>query len=90
MANVACETGAADAASRSKVEAVFRAAFPSGYVDVSEGYHGRLHVLVVSRDLDGLTEREKQARLWDVARRGLPDDTTSISLLIGYSPDELK
>jgi len=90
MADTACATETADAAYKRKVEAVFRAAFPSGYVDVSEGYHGRLHVLVVSRDFDGLTEREKEARLWEVARQGLPEDTTGISLLIGYSPDELK
>jgi hypothetical protein len=75
---------------KNKVTGVFRAAFPDGYVDVSEGYHGRLHVLVVSRDFDGLTEREKQARLWEVARQGLAEETPEISLLIGYSPEELK
>ena len=75
---------------KNKVSDIFRGAFPNGYVDVSEGYHHRLHVLVVSRDFDGLTEREKQARLWEVARHGLKEDTTDISLLIGYSPEELK
>ncbi|MBI1930671.1 hypothetical protein HYR99_41295 [Candidatus Poribacteria bacterium] len=75
---------------KNKVTQLFRAAFPEGYVDVSEGYHDRLHVLVISRDFDGLTEREKQTRLWEIARRELAEKTTEISLLIGYSPDELK
>jgi hypothetical protein len=75
---------------KNEVTEIFQTAFPTGYVDVSEGYHERLHVLVVSRDFDGLTEREKQARLWEVARQELADKTTEISLLIGYSPDELK
>ncbi|MBI3945705.1 MAG: hypothetical protein HY321_07290 [Armatimonadetes bacterium] len=80
----------ADDAYKNKVTAVFRDSFPNGYVDVSEGYHGLLHLLVVCRAFDGMTEREKQARLWEVARGGLADETTGISLLIGYSPDELK
>ena len=75
---------------KNSVTQIFRVAFPDGYVDVSEGYHDRLHVLVVSRDFDGLTEREKQTRLWEIARRELAEKTTGISLLIGYSPDELK
>ena len=75
---------------KNSVAKIYRAAFPNGYVDVSEGYHDRLHVLVVSRDFDGLTEREKQTRLWEIAHRELADKTTGISLLIGYSPDELK
>jgi len=80
----------ADETFKKKVTDIFRAAFPQGYVDVSEGYHGRLHVLVVSRDFDGLTEREKQDCLWDVARRELAEETPEISLMIGYSPEELK
>ena len=80
----------ADETFKKEVTEIFRTAFPKGYVDVSEGYHNRLHVLVISRDFDGMTEREKQARLWEIADQKLGEKTPDISLLIGYSPDELK
>ena len=72
------------------VTQVFKAGFPKDYVDVSDGYHDNVHVVVVSRKLDGLMEGEKLELLWDIAENGLDGDVMRISLLLGYSPDELK
>ena len=75
---------------KNRVTQVFKAEFPEDYVDVSDGHHDNVHVIVVSRKLDGLAESEKLELLWSVAERGLDGDATRISLLLGYSPNELK
>jgi stress-induced morphogen len=69
---------------------VFEAAYPEGYVDVSKGYRRNVHVVVVSRAFDGMTEREKHDAVWDLARERFGKDTQRISILLAYSPDELK
>lgn len=70
----------------------FRAAFPEDTVDVSDGYRGNIHVLVVSRQFDALSERAKQQRLWRIIdATGLTEEERSlISLVYPVSVAELK
>ncbi|MBN2196315.1 MAG: hypothetical protein JW751_26110 [Polyangiaceae bacterium] len=75
-----------------RIEAALRGEFPHDTVDVSPGYGSNLHVLVVSRRFDGMSERERQELLWSVIDRAdLTDaEKTRISLLLAYSPGSLK
>ena len=75
---------------KDKVKQMFKHHFPEYTVDVSDGYSDNVHVVIVSRKLDGLREKEKVAFLFDIAQRSLGDNATRISLLLGYSPAELK
>jgi hypothetical protein len=72
------------------IKRVFEKAIPEAFVDVSDGYRDNVHVVIVSRRFDELTEREKEEYLWDIVRPTLPKEAERISLLLGYSPDELK
>jgi len=80
----------AEQAFKEKVKRVFKQEFPEDTVDISDGYHDNVHVVIVSRKLDGLGERVKHELLWKIAQQGLGESATRISLLIGYSPAELK
>lgn len=75
---------------KEKVKKVFKQEFPEDTVDVSDGYRDNVHVVIVSRKLDGLGEKGKHELLWEIAQQGLGENATRISLLIGYSPVELK
>ncbi len=44
---------------RPKVEQALREQFPHDTIELTEGYKGRVHVLVVSSQLNGKTEGEK-------------------------------
>jgi len=72
-----------------RVEQALRAEFPADTIKLSEGYRGRVHVLIVSQRLDGLSERAKQDLVWDVLRRDLGPDAADVALVIAYGTDEL-
>lgn len=55
----------------------------------NEGYLGRVHVKIVSEQLNGKTERQKQEYLWDILRTELKDEAEAVSLVVGYGTDEL-
>ena len=71
-------------------EAAVRKAFPKAFVDVSEGYLGRVHLVVVSRDFDGLSEKQKQDKLWEVLKAELGRNAQAISLAMAWGVDELR
>ena len=73
-----------------KVEQALREQFPHDTIELTEGYKGRVHVLVVSRQLNGKTEGEKQDYLWEVLRAELGEEAQAVSLVIGYGTDELR
>lgn len=79
-----------DDALRRKVQDAYKEVFPQALVDVSDGYQGRLHVVLVSREFDDMPEMERNKILGDIARDALGDDAVRVSLLLAYSPDELK
>ena len=61
-------------------------------VDVSDGFRDNVHVIVVSRKFDNMREKEKEDFLWGaIDRIGLSEEEkVRISLVLPYSPDELK
>ena len=49
-----------------KVKAALRRAFPvNSTIVTSPGYKGRVHAKIVSEQFNGMTERDKQAYIWD-------------------------
>ena len=44
----------------------FRREFPDDTVDISDGYKENIHVLIVSRRFDDMSEAEKQDLMWRV------------------------
>ena len=73
-----------------RVRAALRRAFPENSTIVtSPGYKGRVHAKVVSEQFNGITEREKQAIIWDALREELPEEAQAVSLALAYGTDEL-
>jgi stress-induced morphogen len=83
----------ADAQIKKKIETLLRREFnENSAVDVSDGYQNNIHIVVVSRKFSGRSENEKQDMIWNLIETGdLSDsDKNKISLVIPYSPEELK
>jgi stress-induced morphogen len=59
------------------------------YIVTDEGYNGRVHVRIVSKQFDGKREEEKQALIWEILREKLGPEAASVSLVIPYGMDEL-
>ena len=75
---------------KKQVQRVFKEEFSEDTVDVSEDEHGHFQVLIVSRRFDGMGEKQKLDLLWDIAQGGLKKtQLRRITLLLGYSPQEL-
>jgi hypothetical protein len=74
------------------LEEAFRKVFPNDTVDISDGYQDNIHVLVVSRRFDAMTEKDKQDALWQIIdETDLTDaEKASISLVMPVSPAEVK
>ena len=74
------------------LEQAFRAEFPNDTVDISDGYQNNIHVLVVSRRFDGMSEKDKQDALWQIIDgTDLTDaEKALISLIMPVSPAEVK
>ena len=74
------------------LEKAFREEFPNDTVDLSDGYQNNIHVLVVSRRFDAMSEKAKQDVLWGVIdTTDLTDaEKTLISLVYPVSPAEVK
>jgi hypothetical protein len=47
----------------------FRREFPEETVDVDDGYADNIHVVVVSKRFDKMTERRKQDLMWTIVDR---------------------
>ena len=75
-----------------RITAALRTEFPHDTVDVSHGYGNNLHVVVVSRRFDDMSETEKQELLWSVIDRSdlIDVEKSRISLMLAYSPGSLK
>lgn len=77
---------------KQKLEAILGSAFPGETVDVSDGYADNVHIVVVSKKFRGMHEKEKQELLWSAITAGdlSDDEKVRSSLIMPYSPDELK
>ena len=83
----------ADLQLKKEIEKLLRQEFnENSTVDVSDGYQDNIHIVVVSGKFSGKSESEKQDMLWSlIETSGLSDlDKNKISLIIPYSPEELK
>lgn len=84
----------ANTALKTKIEKILREQFPNTgeTVDVSDGSGDNIHVIVVSRQFDNMREKAKQDLLWGpIDRSDLNDaDKVKISMILPYSPDDLK
>jgi acid stress-induced BolA-like protein IbaG/YrbA len=74
------------------IEDIIKLEYPGETVDVSDGYANNIHIVVVSRKFDGMAEKEKQDMLWSfIDKSKLSDEEKlSISLILPYSPKDLK
>jgi hypothetical protein len=70
----------------------FRSEFPHDTVDISDGYLDNIHVLVVSRRFDRMSEKQKQSTLWRVidATNLSDNEKELISLVYPVGVAELK
>lgn len=77
---------------KAKIEKALRAEFPGDTVDISDGYKGNVHVLVVSRRFDNKNDLDRQAWLEDViADSGISKaQRAKVSLVLAMSPGEIK
>ncbi|MCK4341444.1 MAG: hypothetical protein KAY37_06965 [Phycisphaerae bacterium] len=77
-----------------RIEQILRPNFPSDtIIDVSRsGVRDNLHVLVVSRALDNMSEQQKQEHLWSLLEKaGLNQEELSrVSLILPLSVEELR
>ncbi len=80
------------AAIKKIIQSALKDEFPYDTVDVSDGYGDNIHILVVSRKFDGLTEQKKQDMLWNIIdSTELPTaEKQLISLVLPLSPSEIK
>jgi acid stress-induced BolA-like protein IbaG/YrbA len=64
---------------------------PDDLVDVSPGEGDSIHVVVISRKLDGRRPRERRDLVWAEVNRVLgPESVGHVSLLVAASPEEAK
>ena len=76
-----------------QIEQILRRQYPHDTVDVSfSGVRDNIHVIVVSRELDDMTERQKQEHLWGLLKDGgLGEESLNrISMILPLSLAELK
>ena len=73
------------------LESAIRAEFPNDTVDISDGYKDNIHVLVVSRRFDKMTDEEQRDLLWGlIDQAGLDEgEKALISLAFPVSPAEI-
>lgn len=83
----------ADQSLKDRIEAVLRNQYSeNAYIDVSDGYLDKVHVIVVSNELDPYSESEKQEILWDLLDKGglTEEEKSKISLVLPLSRTNLK
>ncbi len=70
------------------LQMAFRKKFPNDTVDISDGYDGNIHIIVVSRAFDRMSERARQATLWRIVENAYlsQEEKDLVTLLFGISP----
>jgi hypothetical protein len=70
----------------------FRREFPTDTIDVSDGYKDNIHVLVVSRKFDSMSERRKQDMMSTLLKSAdvTQEEMELITVLMALSPGEIK
>ena len=62
---------------------------PNSAIRTEEGWHGRVHVKIVSNAFDGMSEEEKQEIIWTELRNRLGAESQAVSLVLAYGLDEI-
>ena len=75
--------------SRRVTDALRDAFDPNVAVHTDEGEHGGIFVKIVSDQFDGLGERVKQEKIWQVLREKLGFDSDSVALVLAFGMDQL-
>lgn len=70
-------------------ETLLRAFGPNVAVQTDKGYEGRVFVRIVSKQFNGLSEKEKQDRIWDVLRTQLKEKSTLVALVMAFGTAEV-
>jgi hypothetical protein len=74
------------------IRRAFRTRFPQDTVDIADGYRDNIHIMVVSREFDSLTEQGKQDLMWSIIDGTdlTNEEKQLISLAYPISPSEIK
>ena len=85
----------ADVQLKQKIRDVLRGSYfqdpDENLVDVSDGPGDSIHLVIVSRQFDGLRMKAKSDLIWSVLSQKLkPEEWGKVSLSIGASPEEIK
>ncbi len=68
---------------------VLRNAFPNAAIKTDEGWHGRIHVKIVSPAFDGVNPERRQSLVWDVLRQELQEEAQFVSLVLPLGLDDV-
>lgn len=63
--------------------------FPNSVVTTQEGWHGRVHIKIVSEAFNDTNEETKQKMVWSALRKQLNADDQGISFVLAYGMDEI-
>ncbi len=75
---------------KERVTSVLREEFGENTsIRVEEGWHGRLHIRIVSDSFDGRSEELKQDMIWDALRTRLGEDAQGVSLVLAFGTDQI-
>ena len=72
-----------------RIQAAIQGTLPGAFVHVDPLPTYRRVVKVVSHELDGRSETDKQDTVWDALRNRLDADSQYVSYVVTYGTDEL-
>ncbi len=70
-------------------EALQGAFGPNAAIRTDEGEGGHVYVRIVSDRFDGLSDREKQDRIWDTLRQVLGAEAQAVALVLAFGTDQI-
>lgn len=74
------------------LERAFRAEFPADTVDITNGYRGNIHVVVVSRRFDRMPSDKRADLLFQIIDKTelTDEEKTRVSLVMPVTPEAIK
>jgi stress-induced morphogen len=73
-----------------KVEEALREAFPYETIDVTEGWRGRVHVVVVSKEFNDLPTERRQRMVYDILEGALGPEAQYVTLVTTWGTADLR
>ncbi|MDB5303191.1 MAG: hypothetical protein JWM97_740 [Phycisphaerales bacterium] len=73
------------------IQMALRKKFPHDTIDISDGFEGNIHIVIVSRVFDRMSERARLAHIWKVIEGAdlSSAEKNLITLIFAVSPREL-